>query len=1431
MLALAVLFAGGLPAGAALRVWFKADGITGVTNGAAVTTWNDASGNGFNASYVGTAPTYVASAINGQPTVRFNAANSTCMGFTPPVQDDFTILCVFRSSQGIGTGTQFYQGAGLVNAEVPATVNDLGTSLNANGKILAGTGNPDVTVISSGGYNDGVPHLLTFKRTRNTGSLLLYVDGVLAGSATGGTQALNAPPRWTLGAQQPLNNFFTGDIAEVKIFNTALTITEQAAEEAALKSKFNVQAREPAHVVIPALNTNEVVVAATTPQAFGAVGDGVTDDSAAFQNAMNAVYNSGGSGGGVVYVPAGNYAFYNNLNIPVGVTLHGDWQDWTKGSNGLVGTTFKVYHGAGQTNGTPFIFLNGSTALRDVNIWYPNQNAASITGYPFTIGLYGDCVVQNVVLVNSYQGIAANINTGSGAKYILSTVIGTPLYQGLNLDCSADISHTEDIRFSPDVWSASGLPNAPAAGGPHTGWMRANGIGMYLCRIDGLVSVDTYISGYNIGIAATSSTNGIPGASFYNGCVSNCATALLADKSSGQDGLQFTQFTLDGDIAINRTNTSGGIYSALQCVNCTIIGRTGTAVHLTGGAWNETWMQFQNCTISNTMQLDRGTFNVVDSTLLGSTQCVMLGGSPFVGRAAFTGCTFSPAKNIANNTGNAKNLIIDPRPSISNALPIVNWTNVIRDYLSRKPARTNLFVVTDVPWGAIGNGVADDTAAIQNALVAAGANGGGIVYLPAGKYHLTNTLDVPGGVELRGTYEMRHRTWPAADGHAKGTVLQPYGGQGTTNGPVAIALEANSGLVGVTISYETQNTNVYLFPPTIQGRGGNVYAVGVCCPNPYIYVDFDTYTCTNHFIYMVDGWALKTGFYIGNGSSGSVIDCHGNWTYWWDNYDSQSVLIDGRSVVLDFAEHNLEMYVLGDCRELMIKNFVIPGHRFIHYISENGKGPNTTGITTMCDQVGQGFVFDAAAACTNTVVNTTMAIFADYADLISNTVAVVSTTNFQGTARFFNSTLFAGPAWDFIVNGGDVGLDSVHMLDHAFNGSIVNSGVFHLVNNGAYITYNGASNFPPYNVTFGAGAGVAGRTNEFIGCYAFNGCTFDNPNVNNPVTFWGNYSLTLGSGNGSLQTITITLPMTSLFRGMSRQATVTADYQYANGVDVTTGSGVVYSSNATNVMTVTTNGVVRAVNAGTATVTAILQGKISSVTVTVSPAIGTVVDFNNGLGNIGNLVVIPSSYQPVSGLTIGYTNVGLFSGGPDHTTGILGNNNYCTYQSLNTVPQVFTFSQPVSLPSLWLTTYEGTGGQVTIKVFSDVGGANLMGTVFVNTPAHPNGSSYVWSQCTNLNSATYNGLIRRVEFSAGVANAQLDDMSVVASTSLTAGLSSGNMVITWPTNSGGATLMGSPVIGLGAAWTPVGGSPSVVGGNYQVIIPLSGSTAFFRLQY
>jgi hypothetical protein len=227
---------------ATLAVWFKADALTGLANGAAVSAWVDSTGNNFNALQPMGAnqPVYVASAINGLPAVRFNAANNNYLWFYRPVQDDFTIILVYQTSTGGGSGVNFYNGSGLVNGEQSGTVNDFGLSLNANGQLLAGTGNPDRTIASAAGFANGQPHIVTFKRTKSSGSLQLFVDGSLVAAGVGNTQSLTAPNFLALGAQGTLNNFFTGDLAEVQIYNAALADADRLAVERALKCKYNL---------------------------------------------------------------------------------------------------------------------------------------------------------------------------------------------------------------------------------------------------------------------------------------------------------------------------------------------------------------------------------------------------------------------------------------------------------------------------------------------------------------------------------------------------------------------------------------------------------------------------------------------------------------------------------------------------------------------------------------------------------------------------------------------------------------------------------------------------------------------------------------------------------------------------------------------------------------------------------------------------------------------------------------------------------------------------------------------------------------------------------------------------------------------------------------------------------------------------------------
>ncbi|HEX7655063.1 MAG TPA: glycosyl hydrolase family 28-related protein, partial [Verrucomicrobiae bacterium] len=664
-------------------------------------------------------------------------------------------------------------------------------------------------------------------------------------------------------------------------------------------------------VVTPVNDTNRWVVAVATPQQYGAVGDGVTDDSLAFQNAINAVYNSGGLGGGVIYIPAGSYVFSNSLTVPPGVTLQGDWADWSAGTNGAVGTLFKIYTGAGSTNGAPFLTLNQG-ALKGVNLWYPNQNPTAITPYPFTIYMgSGDGVVQDVALINAYQGIDAE----QAPHHIIANVFGSPLFTGIQVDQEYDISHQENIRFSPRYWPLSHLPGAPAPGGPHAAWMRTNGVAERLYRCDGETGMNLFIDGYSIGYYGGTSAAGTPDTSFYGGYISNCATAFLDAAGGGNTGQEFTDFALDGDIAVDRNTASD---ASMYFHSCQLTGRNGVALRTTGG--NSSTLQVQSSQVTGTVKVDGGVANFVNTSLTvapGSNHCALATGAIFAG---FTGCNFAPARRMSN-LADSRRLLVDGRHASSSPLPWLDWDTVADQWLACRPAKPDLFVVTAAPYAAVGDGISDDTAAIQAALNAAAANQGGIVYLPPGRYKTTTTLDVPGGVELRGSFPSRHS--PSLyeslnGGHVKASVLQPYGGANTTNGPPAIALEANAGILGLTISYELQNTNPVPFPPAIQGRGGNIYASGIMCANAFWYVDLNTYTCTNHFLANVDGWALQYGFTVGNGSAGSIVECMANSSYWIGNLGSASVLGSAnlpQAPIQYYAEHNLQWFLLGDCQE------------------------------------------------------------------------------------------------------------------------------------------------------------------------------------------------------------------------------------------------------------------------------------------------------------------------------------------------------------------------------------------------------------------------------------------------------------------------------------------------------------------------------------
>jgi hypothetical protein len=114
-------------------------------------------------------------------------------------------------------------------------------------------------------------------------------------------------------------------------------------------------------VAYGAAHDHETVQYSLSVRTFGAAGDAATDDTAAFQRALDAAH---ASGGGVVYGPPGRYLFKGVLEIPAGVGLRGSFQCGP--SSALFVTT-----GRGSEDGKPFLTLNTNSTVSGLTFYHP----------------------------------------------------------------------------------------------------------------------------------------------------------------------------------------------------------------------------------------------------------------------------------------------------------------------------------------------------------------------------------------------------------------------------------------------------------------------------------------------------------------------------------------------------------------------------------------------------------------------------------------------------------------------------------------------------------------------------------------------------------------------------------------------------------------------------------------------------------------------------------------------------------------------------------------------------------------------------------------------------------------------------------------------------------------------------------------------------
>lgn len=237
-----VLFAqtgpGGVGSSSSNILWLKANEITGVSNGADLLTWTDASGNSntLTAPSSTFSPTYQTSVINGLPVVRFSKANGRIRrtSFTDFPTTDITVIYVNKTTDS-GDGTISYASSTPNN-------NDFLLFRSENLNVYRGTN------IGSGvSFNDNSFHIANAVWRNSDGRVEVWKDGNRSFTSTGfrtGTSITAGGSLAIAGEQDSVDGGYAagqahfGDFSEVMIFDTFLNTAQNIIVSNYLAAKY-----------------------------------------------------------------------------------------------------------------------------------------------------------------------------------------------------------------------------------------------------------------------------------------------------------------------------------------------------------------------------------------------------------------------------------------------------------------------------------------------------------------------------------------------------------------------------------------------------------------------------------------------------------------------------------------------------------------------------------------------------------------------------------------------------------------------------------------------------------------------------------------------------------------------------------------------------------------------------------------------------------------------------------------------------------------------------------------------------------------------------------------------------------------------------------------------------------------------------------------
>lgn len=928
-----------------------------------------------------------------------------------------------------------------------------------------------------------------------------------------------------------VDNIFVKSEIIFVIFLMALFSVETA--DAQIKKQQTLQ-----HSIKTVYSTKDWVISdfVVTDPMFGAKAEPGFDNRAAFQAAIDAAYESGG---GVVYIPAGNYEFHSTqigiksvrvrqgtsenkkdfnyeyvLRLHPGVQLRGDWAA-PESNNGMVlGTILEVRVGKNAPNydgsvkswwndsqagnalrttytsiADRFIEMNAGTGVTNLSIWYPEQNINDVKPYPWTLfQTQGNCAtIEHVTLVNSYNGFNS---APSELHYVLDSYI-TALNKGIEVHVCTDIGRIENVSISPEYWAKSGLPGAPTLA-ELTAYTKANSVGFQMHRSDWEYISYLHISGYKTGIwiGREPGFADAPNAQLYEVHVDNCESGLYVEDVN--------------PYGILISNSSFGAAKGGNAVYFYKDFSTSTqfnGVEFSGpivSDGSDGVISFESCLFGKysdyALKINNGNVLLSQCHFENADKHVYLGMNMRTLKSVNSG--HKQRLKINNHSNDAKIEIITDKKYAFEPIPKGLKTNIIAH---PRPV-SNQVLKADFSRATGFNNqrpVKDISSELQSALDALKASGGGTLYLPAGRYLVDKPIKIPSGVELRGSWDVQHHTQNGGT-----AIFTNYdGGDAGENAPSLIQLETNAGIRGITlaqlniISGEYSAESPRKTPFLIQGQGPKVYVINVTIAIGDKGIDLASYDTSGHYVDYLGGVPLRAGIWVGGGAEGGFIR---NMQF---NPHYGSRLPEGgqgypRVAMMRFVQSNCSALKFADVKnQTIFNNFVYGSVYGIHFLKDEitGKYP---GKMTMIGHGSDGctyslFVEDAdkdtkIIAVNSELVNTKIPNEPVRSYVLMGKEMNTSKVHPDAKLILYNSAFWGSPVFGAIINSGIVSFQQANFSRSGTYGVDVRGGRAHV-----YTSYFAQE--IPDTVTLNGYArlGMYGNLIELTNNYYISGFRFD----------------------------------------------------------------------------------------------------------------------------------------------------------------------------------------------------------------------------------------------------------------------------------------------------------------------------------------------------